>query len=70
MCNKKCCPIWTILAIILVVVGIAVAVYAILQKLHMLGYRYQTMDEGYWPDEPDQKETYSDVPRATDHDFA
>ena len=62
----KCCPIWTVLTVILILAAIAVTVYVILQKLHLLGYHYQPMDEGYWPDE---KEADNDVPRATDHDF-
>ena len=62
----KCCPLWTVVSIILVLAAIAVTVYVILHKLHLLGYHYQPMDEGYWPDD---KETDSGVPRATDHDF-
>ena len=66
MCKKKYCNLWTIITVILVLAAIAVAVYAVLQKLHLLGWHYQPMDEGYWPDE---KESDTGVPRATDHDF-
>ena len=72
MIKKKCCPIWAILAAIMVLIAIAVLVYCVLKKLNMLGHSYQAMDEGFWPEEGGQvlseKDT-SGVRYTTDKDF-
>ena len=37
MSEKRCCPIWAIVTAVLVLASIAVVVYCVLKKLHILG---------------------------------
>ena len=67
--ERKCCPLWAILSIILFLATAAVIAYVVLNKLHMLGNHYRPMDEGYWPDEPEHKVDDSGVRYTTDQDF-
>ena len=70
LCNKKCCPIWTVITIIFVVAAIAATIYIVLKKLHMLDN--QLIGEGYWPEEDSQKAdaaAENGVRYTTDQDF-
>ena len=72
MTAKKCCPIWVILTAVMILIAIAVIVYCVLKKLNMIGQRYQSLDEGFWPEEGDQALSDKDasgVRYTTDKDF-
>lgn len=73
MTEKKCCPVWTIVAVILVLAAIAVTVYFVFKKLHLLGCRFKPMDEGFWVEEDklpaEGTDGDSGVRYTTDQDF-
>jgi len=70
MTGKKCCPLWTIITVVMVLAAVAVTVYFVLKKLNLLGCCYQPMDEGFWVEEDTAGEADSNGVRyTTDQDF-
>ena len=70
LCAKnRCCSIWTVITVILILAAVVAAVYIVLKKLNILGYHYQPMDEGYWPEDDNPKVAESGVPYTADQDF-
>ena len=71
MIEKKCCPIWTIITVIMVLATVALAVYLVLKKFQLLGCCYKPMDEGFWVEEDPAAEAEGDsgVRYTTDQDF-
>ena len=70
MTVKKCCPLWVIITFVMVLAAVAVTVYLILKKFHLLGLHYQPMDEGFWVEEDTVSESDSNGVRyTTDQDF-
>ena len=69
MGEKKCCSLWVILTIVLVLAAIVVTTCLVLKKLHMLRNHYRPAEEGYWPEETDEKASDNGVRYTTDQDF-
>jgi hypothetical protein len=70
LCEKKCCPIWAIITIILALVAVAVIVHVVLKKLHVLDhYHIWPVDEGSIPEENLENADDNGVRYTTDKDF-
>ena len=65
MCEKKCCPLLMVLAVILVLAAIAATVYLVLKKMDKLSRCIVPIENGYFG----EKDEDNDVPFTTDRDF-
>ena len=68
MRNRKCCPFWAVLTVILILAAVAAFACLVLKKLHMLR-RQAALEEGYWVEEPAEKTDDGGVRYTTDQDF-
>lgn len=74
MCEKKSCPIWTLLSIVLALAALALFVFLVIKKVQMLRSYLEPSDEELLPIEGEnptegKKETESGVRYTTDQDF-
>ena len=69
--REKCCPIWTLLKIVLIIAAAALVVMLVLNKMQMLGSFHQSFRKDEWTegDETTDPETMDGVPYTTDQDF-